>query len=60
MRKNLNKALFRQIGIFFMFPLLLAIIHSIFGIKFCNFILRTFGKNVTSNNYNSTIYYINL
>ena len=42
--KSLNKALFRQIGIFFMFPLLLAIIHSIFGIKFCNFILSTFGK----------------
>ena len=24
-------------------PLLLAIIHSIFGIKFCTFILETFG-----------------
>lgn len=40
----LNKALFRQIGIFFLFPLVLAIIHSIFGIKFCLYILQTFGK----------------
>ena len=39
----INKALFRQIGIFFMFPLLVAIIHSVFGIKFCNFLLSAFG-----------------
>lgn len=32
--KMINKALFRQIGIFFAMPLLLAIIHSIFGIQF--------------------------
>ena len=32
--KMINKALFRQIFIFFMMPLALAIIHSIFGIKF--------------------------
>lgn len=43
--KIINKALFRQIGIFFMFPLLIAIIHSIFGIKFCTIILETFGTN---------------
>lgn len=42
--KMLNQALFRQIAIFFMFPLLIAIIHSIFGIMFCNFILETFGN----------------
>ncbi len=41
--KMLNKALFRQIAIFFIFPLLIAIIHSIFGIMFCNYILETFG-----------------
>ena len=41
--KMINKALFRQIGIFFMFPLLVAIIHSVFGIKFCNFLLSAFG-----------------
>ena len=32
--KMINKALFRQIFIFFMLPLVLAIVHSIFGIKF--------------------------
>ena len=32
--KMINQALFRQIFIFFMMPLILAIIHSIFGIKF--------------------------
>lgn len=42
--KMLNKALFSQIAIFFLFPLLIAIIHSIFGIKFCSFILETFGN----------------
>lgn len=41
--KDLNKALFRQIGIFFMFPLVLAIIHSAFGIMFCNSILKSMG-----------------
>ena len=30
----INKALFRQIGIFFVVPLILAIIHSVFGIQF--------------------------
>lgn len=43
--KMINKALFRQIGIFFLFPLIIAIIHSIFGIKFCTFILETFGND---------------
>ncbi len=32
--KMINKALFRQIGLFFGLPLILAIIHSVFGIKF--------------------------
>ena len=41
--KMINSALFKQIGIFFMFPLLIAVIHSIFGIKFCNYILGAFG-----------------
>ncbi len=42
--KLINNSLFRQIAIFFAFPLILALIHSIFGIKFCNYILATFGK----------------
>ena len=42
--KLINKALFRQIAIFFLTPLVIAIIHSIFGIMFCNYILETFGN----------------
>lgn len=32
--KMINQALFRQIFVFFMLPLILAIVHSIFGIQF--------------------------
>lgn len=42
--KVINRALFKQIAIFFSFPLVLAIIHSIFGIEFCKYILMTFGN----------------
>ena len=42
--KMINRALFRQIGVFFAFPLILAIVHSIFGIQVCDFILQTFGN----------------
>ncbi len=41
--KMINKALFRQIAIFFMLPLILALIHSIFGIMFAVKILEVFG-----------------
>lgn len=43
--KLINKALFKQIAIFFLIPLILAIIHSIFGIKFCTIILESFGND---------------
>lgn len=42
--KMINSALFRQIGIFFILPLALAIIHSIFGITFAMKILEVFGN----------------
>ncbi len=41
--KMINKALFNQILLFFMFPLILSIIHSIFGIQFCNNTLLSIG-----------------
>ena len=43
--KMINKALFNQIGVFFLFPLLLAGIHSIFGISFANYILKSMGTS---------------
>ena len=42
--KMINKALFRQIGIFFGMPLILAIIHSIFGIQFALNLLSGIAK----------------
>lgn len=39
----INKAIFKQTLIFFLLPLLLALIHSIFGIKFCLIILESIG-----------------
>ena len=39
--KMINSALFKQIAIFFMLPLILAIIHSIFGIQFALSIFDT-------------------
>lgn len=39
----LNHALFWQIFIFFIFPLAIAILHSIFGLTFCDFLLSTIG-----------------
>ena len=43
--KMINKALFRQIGIFFGMPLVLAIIHSIFGIQFALNLLSGIAKS---------------
>lgn len=42
--KMLNKSLLTQIALFFMAPLVLAIIHSFFGIKFCMYFLQAFGN----------------
>ena len=39
-----NKALFTQIGIYFLLPLALAIIHSIVGLNVSNEVVRTFGS----------------
>lgn len=39
--KMINQSLFRQIAIFFVLPLVLTIIHSIFGIKFALTIFDT-------------------
>ena len=41
----INKSLFIQISVFFGFPLVLAIIHSIFGIQVANMMVESFTKN---------------
>ena len=43
--RMIDMALFKQIGIFFAFPLILALIHSVFGIKFINIIIATMGMS---------------
>ncbi len=56
--KMINKSLFRQIAIFFIFPLLVAIIHSIFGITFCSYIIETFGNEQLLNSIIMTAIFI--
>lgn len=57
----LNSALFKQIGIFFATPLLLAIIHSIFGIKFANFLLESMGtKGLILSNIMTAIFLVTI
>ncbi len=41
--KMLNRALFWQIFIFFLFPLLIAILHAVFGLQFCDVVLISLG-----------------
>ena len=43
--KMIHQALFRQIAIFFMLPLVLAIIHSIFGIQFVLTMMSTLASS---------------
>ncbi len=43
--KWINKALFVQIGIYFILPLIVAILHSVFGIKFAMKLLEGIGKD---------------
>ena len=42
--KDINGSLLRQQGIFFLLPMILAIFHSIFGIRFINKTLVIFGE----------------
>lgn len=56
--KMINKALFNQIFIFFMIPLLLAIVHSIFGIKFAKKILGTMGVSGLTSSITMTFIFL--
>lgn len=58
-KKMISKSLFTQIFIFFMFPLFIAIIHSIVGLKFSNFVLSTFGgKNLLISIIMTTVFLV--
>ncbi|MBE5889632.1 MAG: FtsX-like permease family protein [Lachnospiraceae bacterium] len=43
--KDITHSIFRQVGIFFLLPLVLAIIHSVFGMKFSVQVLEIFGTD---------------
>ena len=53
-----NNALFKQIAVFFLIPLLLAIIHSIFGLEFCRYILETFGDEEMVKSITMTVIFL--
>ncbi len=42
---DISKSLFRQTGIFFLLPLMLAVVHSVFGMKFAVQVLEIFGTS---------------
>lgn len=42
--RMIDRALFKQVGMFFLFPMLLAVIHSIFGLRASNKILEVFAS----------------
>lgn len=57
----LNITLFKQIGIFFVTPLILAIIHSIFGIKFANYLSESIGtKGLLTSNIMTAIFLVTI
>lgn len=51
----IDKAIFKQTLIFFMLPLLIALIHTIFGIKFCLILLESIGIGDLSKGIITTI-----
>ncbi len=40
---EISRSLFRQTGIFFLLPLILACVHSVFGMKYASYFLEIFG-----------------
>ncbi len=44
-QKMINKAIFTQVGVYFMLPLSLAIVHSIVGLKISSTIVGVFGNS---------------
>ena len=45
-QKMINKAIFTQVGVYFMLPLSLAIVHSIVGLKISSTIVGVFGNAI--------------
>lgn len=56
--KNINKSLFYQTLLFFLAPFTLAIVHTIFGLKFCILILNTLGVSHIFNDFIYTLLFL--
>lgn len=56
--RMIDMALLKQIGIFFAFPLILALIHSVFGDKFINIILATMGMSSMAASIGLTLVFV--
>lgn len=56
--KEINSALFKQSLLFFIMPLSLAIIHTIFGLKFCQFILSSLGITSMTKGFIETLIFL--
>lgn len=57
--KMIRKSLFRQIAVFFAFPLFIAILHSVFGILFTNYLLQSMGtENLLSSIIMTSIFLV--
>ncbi|MCI6164539.1 MAG: ABC transporter permease [Lachnospira sp.] len=56
--RMIDMALLKQIGIFFAFPLILALIHSVFGVKFINIILATMGMSSMAASIGLTLVFV--
>ena len=56
--KEINSSLFRQTGIFFMVPLILAGVHSVFGMKFASDVLGAIGTEGMAGSVFITVFMI--
>ena len=51
---DISKSLFRQTGIFFLLPFMLAVVHSVFGMRFALQFLETFGTEKLTESITAT------
>ncbi len=57
--KMINKALFTQIAVAFIFPLIVALFHAFFGLKELNHIIKILGNiNLTENIFLTTLFIV--
>ena len=53
--RDLSASLFRQTGLFFLLPLILACIHSVFGLRFASTVLESIGTRQVGASMTATV-----